>query len=102
MYVVSHLLLVTAVLGALTSCGKRLSPAECETLLDHYTAKLVLSENPNATPVVIAEKQRRARELVHNEPKFEFERCDNDVSRRQLECALAASDVDSIERCLTL
>lgn len=99
--VFSRLSLVCAFL-ALTSCGKRLSEVECETLLDHYTAKLVGSEYPNPSPFLIAEKQRLARELAHQDPKFEFDRCDNDVSRRQFECAMAAMDIDSIERCLTL
>lgn len=97
----SRLRLMCALL-VLTGCGKRLSEAECETLLDHYTAKLVGSEYPNPSPFLIAEKQRLARELAHQDPKFEFDRCDNDVSRRQFECAMAAMDVDSIERCLTL
>lgn len=83
-------------------CGKRLSPSECESLLDHYTARLVLSETPEASPFLVAEKQKQARELAQREPRFEFEECDDRVSRRQFECAMAAPDVDSIERCLTL
>ncbi len=95
-------LTIGAALLALTSCGKRLSDAECDSLLDHYTSKLVVNENPDASPFVIAEKQRLARELAHRDPKFEFDNCDDDVSRRQFDCAMAAMDVDSIERCLTL
>lgn len=79
-----------------------MSTAECERLLDHYTARLVASQNPDASPMVISEKQRRARDLAHREPRFEFDACDDDVSRRQFNCAMAASDVDAIERCLTL
>jgi hypothetical protein len=95
-------LLLSASFLALISCGKRLSDVECDTLLDHYTSKLVTNENPNASPFLIAEKQRLARELAHREPKFEFDYCDERVSRRQFDCAMAALDVDSIERCLTL
>lgn len=84
------------------ACGKRLSRSECESLLDHYTARLVLSETPEASPFLIAEKQQQARELAQREPRFEFNECDDRVSRRQFDCAMAAGDVDSIERCLTL
>ncbi len=93
---------LTCWLPLVAGCGKRLSSAECDTLLDHYTSRLVLSENPDASPFVIAEKQHLARELAHSEPQFEFEACDEDVSRRQFECAMAAADVNSIEQCLTL
>lgn len=95
-------LLISTTLLVLSGCSKRLSDVECNTLLDHYTSKLVVNENPNASPVVIAEKQRLARELAHRDPKFEFDYCDDKVSRRQFDCAMAAMDVDSIERCLTL
>lgn len=95
-------LLITVWLPLLVGCDKRLSPDECDTLLDHYTSRLVLSENPNASPFLIAEKQHLARELAHREPQFEFSACKEDVSRRQFNCAMAAADVDSIERCLTL
>jgi hypothetical protein len=89
--------------GAISAgCGKRLSPSECESLLDHYTARLVLSETPEASPFLIAEKQKQARELAQREPRFEFDQCNERVSRRQFECAMTAGDVDSIERCLTL
>jgi hypothetical protein len=97
-----RILLIGATFLALTSCGKRLSDVECDTLLDHYTSKLVTNENPDASPFAIAEKQRLARELAHRDAKFEFDRCDNQVSRRQFDCAMAAMDVDAIERCLTL
>jgi len=100
-FVLCPLLLCTTLL-ALTGCGKRLSEAECDSLLDHYTSKLVVNENPDATPYFIAEKQRLARELAHQDPKFEFDHCDDKVSRRQFDCAMAAMDVDSIERCLLL
>lgn len=86
----------------LVGCSKSLSTAECERLLDHYTARLISSQNPDASPMLIAEKQQQARELAHREPRFEFGECNNDVSRRQFECAMAAGDVDAIERCLTL
>lgn len=95
-------LLLCTTLLAFTGCGKRLSATECDSLLDHYTSKLVVNENPDATPYFIAEKQRLARELAHQDPKFEFADCDDKVSRRQFDCAMAAMDVDSIERCLLL
>ena len=84
------------------SCGKPLQSSECDQLLDHYTEKLVRSENPQVAPHVIVEKQRLAKDLARRDPVFEYDRCDEDVSRRQYVCAMAASDVDSIEQCLTL
>jgi hypothetical protein len=83
-------------------CDKSLSLNECDSLLDHYTASLLRNESPTVTARVIAEKQQAARDLAHRDPAFEFERCSASVSRQQYTCAMTASDVDSLERCLTL
>lgn len=93
--------LVVTSCSALASCHEPLQRTECDQLLDHYTEKLVRSENPRVAPHVVVEKQRLAKDLARREPMFEYDRCNEDVSRSQYDCAMAASDVDSIERCLT-
>jgi hypothetical protein len=88
-----------ALLGA---CGKPLDAAECDRLLDRYTERLVLQEQPDSTPEELAHRMRQARELAHRDDVFEFDRCASLVSRRQFECAMSAPTVDDFERCLIL
>lgn len=87
-------------LVATVGCAERLDIEECDRLLDHYTARLLLEEQPQMSAVEIEKKQRDARQLAHETPRFEFERCSELVSRTEFECAMGAPNVDSIERCL--
>lgn len=85
-----------------TSCGQRLSVAECERLLDHYTERLIRSESPSTPAAKVSEKQSLARRLAKTDPAFEFDACSEQVTRRQFKCAMAADNVDTIEKCLML
>lgn len=89
-------------LGLLTGCGQPLSADECDSLLDHYTKKLVLEEHPKTEAQEVHRKQEEARELAHRDPVYEFEQCPKKVSRRQFRCAMSAETVNSIEQCLVL
>lgn len=86
----------------LLGCGRPLDEQECGLLLDRYTEKLILNEQPHAPVQFIHEKQREARSLAKRESQYEFDACASKVSRRQYQCAMQAPDVDEIERCLTL
>ncbi len=83
-----------------TACGERPTAHECLRLLDHYVALLTRDEWPEADPADVERKQREARKLAESDPRFEFHRCPDKVSRRQLECALAAPNVNGVEQCL--
>jgi hypothetical protein len=87
---------------SLSGCGRRVAEAECLQLLDHYTEALVREERPEATAEQIAEMKSAARHGARFDPSFEFDRCSAKVTRRQFECAMAAPDVNAIERCLVL
>jgi hypothetical protein len=95
----SGLSLVLAAL-VVTGCGRRLDDAECRGLLDHYTSLLVLEQDPDATPERVAHVEERARSVSRREPRFEFSKCSDRVSRSQYECAMKAPSVDEVERCL--
>lgn len=82
------------------ACSQPLSEPDCDALLNHYTERLLREERPEITNIELAKKQEAARRLVRVAPRFEFARCAELVSRKQLECALGAPSVDSIERCL--
>jgi hypothetical protein len=97
-----HLAAAFAVLASTTGCGRRLAEAECVQMLDRYTELLVRDEHPEVTPERLAEFRAAARHRARHDAVFEFDRCPAEVSRRQYDCAMAASDVNALERCLIL
>lgn len=79
-------------------CREKVTPAECGALLDRYVELLAKTNELDAGPPAVAELQERARKLAAEDPAFAD--CEREVSRRQLECALAAPTADRLEICL--
>lgn len=85
--------------GALLSaCGARVTPEECNQLLDHYTEKVIDQARPSTSLSQRMELVQQAREKAAQDP--EFASCTARVSRRKWECAMRAPDADEVERCL--
>ena len=80
------------------SCGRSLSEAECNALLDRYVEKLVGSDRPGTTAAEVIELQRSARRRAATDPAFV--ECKSEVSRKKFECAMKAETVDRMEICL--
>jgi hypothetical protein len=83
-------------------CKPGLSDDECGRLLDHYVTLLMREEQPEAGPMEIVRKQLEARRAARQDARYEFGSCSGKVSRRQFDCAMAAPNVDAVERCLLL
>ena len=98
-----RLLRLTVALVASTecmACDKSLSAEECALLLDRYVEHILRAEQPETNPAEVHRKQSAARRVAHANAPLEFDECPNRVSRTQFECAMAAPDADSLERCL--
>ena len=91
------LLLGCAALAA-QGCAKRPSHDECAALLDHYVELLVNSDRPGTNAAELEKLQLLARDKAKEDP--EFAACSERVSRRELECAMSASNADVLEQCL--
>jgi len=79
-------------------CGKRPTHDECEALLDHYVELLVKSDRPGTNAAELHKLQLQAREKAKQDP--EFSACSERLSRRELDCAMNASNADLLEQCL--
>ncbi|HYQ47412.1 MAG TPA: hypothetical protein VER11_35820 [Polyangiaceae bacterium] len=79
-------------------CGKRPTHDECQALLDHYVELLVNSDRPGTNASELHKLQLQAREKAKADP--EFAACTERVSRRELDCAMKASNADLLEQCL--
>lgn len=80
------------------SCSRPLSQDECDRLLMRYTDQLLLSNRPELSAEERLRMQHDARALAARDPAFVA--CPEKVSRRQFDCAMGATNVDSMERCL--
>ena len=94
---VAYALLASCALLA-QGCGRRPSPDECAALLDHYVELLVNSDRPGTNAAELHKLQLQARDKAREDP--EFGACTERVSRRELDCAMGASNADLLEQCL--
>jgi hypothetical protein len=90
---------ITAVaIALLGGCGRRATPAECDAVLDRYVELLVRQEDPGARPGDITQAKNLARAKAAVDA--EFRRCPSAVRQRDVVCALAAPNVDELEKCM--
>lgn len=91
--------LLLALLVVAAGCRPRgPSPAECDRLLDRYTELLLRADNPRVSAAEIERHQAETRRRAASHQAFRD--CPREVSREQMDCALAAFNPDEIERCL--
>lgn len=88
--------------GALALGGCRRGPPvtseECDRLLDRYVELLLRQDDPKVGSAEINRHQVETR--IRAASSGPFHRCTREVSRAQMDCALAAYNPDEIERCL--
>ena len=97
-------LLLVAPMALLVACSKKVSPAECETMLDRY---LDLSMTP---PPELSHLPPKQAESVISEQKAERRaspsyattraRCEREVTRAEFDCAMHAPTANDWEACL--
>lgn len=81
-----------------SGCAERLSPAECETLLDRYVTLLSAADRPGTSDSELVRLKAAARDKALTDPAFM--RCASEVSRNQYQCAMKAENADRLEQCL--
>jgi methylthioribose-1-phosphate isomerase len=78
--------------------GKPVTRAECDRLLDRYTEMLARADNARPTATELDKARGQARALAAHDA--DFQACPAELSREQMDCALASFNPDEIERCL--
>lgn len=84
----------------LASCkrGAPVTQAECDRLLDRYTEMQMRVDGDRPSLLAIEQTRAEVRAAAASHPAFKT--CTRDLSREQIDCALAAFNPDEIERCL--
>ena len=87
-----------ALLAVASACDEPVTRQECDRLLDRYVELLARTNQPDASAAAVREFQTAAKDLAKRDPAFAD--CQKEVSRRKLECAMKAPNVDRMEICL--
>ncbi|MGK4002313.1 hypothetical protein WMF31_06800 [Sorangium sp. So ce1036] len=88
---------VVAGRAALRRLAPRPSPEACAALLDRYVELVLRAATPEPAPSMVAERQALARNAAGERG---FARCEADLTRAEVACALEAGSADDLERCL--
>jgi hypothetical protein len=83
---------------AIGGCGRRATLAECDALLERYVELLIRQEDPGARESEIAQAKSAAHAKAAVNPAFL--RCTREVRQKDALCALAAPNVDELEKCM--
>ena len=89
---------IAASVALLGGCKKKITPAQCEELLDRYATLVVTAKMKDAPPEKVKAEQAREREEARNDD--DFKNCTNEISTEDLACAMAATTADAVEKCL--
>jgi hypothetical protein len=92
------LTLALTLVFVLGGCRKRVSPAQCEAIVDRYAELVVKDALPDASPEEI--KNERAREKSEAHGDEVFKNCASEVRTSDYDCAMAAKTPEALERCL--
>jgi hypothetical protein len=101
--VAATLAILALVIGAalappvLRRLAARPSPEACQALVERYVELVARAADPSPAPSVIAERKALARAAAGDRG---FARCEAELTREEVACALRVGSADEIERCL--
>ena len=79
-------------------CKPKASPAECDRLVERYAELVVREKFPDASAGTVKAEQDREKAEARGDDAFK--NCPSEVSRAELDCAMAAPSADAFEKCL--
>ena len=91
-------LVLGAVVAVLPSCKPKITPVQCDALIDRYAQLVVTEKLPDAGPETIKTEQERERGEARGDDAFK--NCTSEVSRAEFDCAMRAPTADALEKCL--
>jgi hypothetical protein len=83
---------------ALVGCKKKVTKADCDTMIDRYATLVVNAHMPDASAETIRTEQERERAAAHGDDAFKS--CTAEVTVEEHTCAMAAKTPDAFEKCL--
>jgi hypothetical protein len=87
-----------AVCGLLAACKSKVTPAQCDLLVDRYAQLVVNEKFPDASAEMIRSERERERSEAHADDTFK--NCSSEVNEPEFSCAMRATTADALEKCL--
>lgn len=94
---VKWLVVLAAAFGVL-GCKKKVTPAQCEAIIDRYAELVVKEKMPDASAETVAAERTREKSEAHGDDAFK--NCAIEVEPDDYECAMKAKTPDALEKCL--
>ncbi len=88
---------VAAVL-VVCGCKKKVTPAQCEAIVERYAELVVKEKMPDASASDIAAERAREKNEAHGDDAFK--NCASEVQPSDYDCAMKAATPDALEKCL--
>ena len=89
---------VLAVSTLLGACKSKVTPAQCDLLVDRYAQLVVNEKFPDASAEMIRLERDRERSEAHADDAFK--NCSSEVNEPEFSCAMRATTADALEKCL--
>lgn len=77
------------------------SASQCAELLDKYVEHVAYAADPSPAASALAERKSLAHAAAAKDRQA-FRRCEGELTRREVDCAMNAPNADAFERCLPL
>lgn len=81
-----------------SSCKPKVSPGQCDELVERYAHLVVTEKYPDASAAQIDREQQREKAEARSDDALK--NCSSEVSRTEFECAMHAPNADAFEKCL--
>ena len=89
--------LAVVLIGA-ASCKKKVTPVQCEAIVDRYAELVVKEKMPDASAETIANERTREKSEAHGDEVFK--NCAAEVEPSDYDCAMKAATPAALEKCL--
>ncbi|HEY1959484.1 MAG TPA: hypothetical protein VGH28_27925 [Polyangiaceae bacterium] len=96
----SALKLAAIAIGALAmvGCKKKVTPTECEAIVDRYAELVVKDKMPDASAETIASERAREKSEAHGDDVFK--NCASEIEPVDYDCAMKSTTPEALEKCL--
>jgi hypothetical protein len=88
---------LVALVGSAASCKKKVSPKQCDELIEHFAELVVKERFPDAGPDVVAAEKTRERAEAKGD---ELKNCTSEVQPAEYECAMRATTSEALIKCV--
>jgi len=94
-----HVALATLFAGVMVAgCKKKVTPTQCEAIVDRDAELVVKEKMPDASAETIAAERTREKSEAHGDEVFK--NCAAEVEPDDYDCAMKATTPAALEKCL--